>query len=98
MVSCSVSSVLFAHHLSLQIRYPVTNQPRSVNTRYRMTGPGMMAGGFNQKGPQRVVNKPKKPKSKKDEKKSNGDEDEAEKKTILKDGGDEKKDDKTENG
>lgn len=43
-----------------------------------------LAPGLNQKAPQRIVAKTKKPKTKKDGKKD-GEEQEAEKKTILKD-------------
>lgn len=82
-----------------QIRYPVNQrQARGMGARYRVTGAsGVMAGGFNQKGPQRIASKQKKLKPKKDEKKSISEEDEAEKKTILKER-DENPDDKIENG
>lgn len=59
---------------------------------------GTLAGGFNQKGSQRYVNKQKKQKPKKDEKKTSSDDEVTEKKTILKDDGGEKHDGKNENG
>lgn len=95
-------SIWFAHLIASQIRYPVNQRlSRGGGNRYRVPGPpaGMPVGGFNQKAPQRMVNKQKKPKPKKEDKKSSGEEDEAEKKIILKDEeNDEKQDDKTENG
>lgn len=72
-----------------------------MNNRYRVTGAGgVLPGGFNQKGiAQRFVNKQKKPKPKKEVKKTTKeDEDDAEKKTILKDEVDEKEVEKKENG
>lgn len=76
-----------------------------MNTRFRAPGTGpMMTGGFNQnqKGTQRFVSKQKKPKSKKEGVKKTANEaedDETEKKTILKDEEADKKEDETnENG
>lgn len=86
-----------------QIRYPINQRsPRGVNTRYRVNVPGaMLPAGFNQKNPQRFANnKPKKQKPKKDVKKpaKEGEEDESEKKAVVKDDEAEKEQEKTENG
>lgn len=83
----------------MQIRYPINNRtPRGVNNRFRVgASPGIIAGAFNQKGTQKFVAKPKKPKQKKETKKSedeNGEE--SEKKSILKD--EDKEEEKHENG
>lgn len=57
----------------------------------------MLAVGFNQKGGQRYGSKQKKQKPRKDGKKTASDDEETEKKTILKDEAD-KHDDNKENG
>lgn len=83
-------------HFLVQLRYPVTQRtPRTGVTNTRFRAPG--SSGFNEKGTQRFVKQQKKQKPKKEAKKSVGDEDETEKKTILKEG-EEKPEEKKENG
>lgn len=73
------------HHL--QIRYPINQKfAKGTGNRYRFGAPGTLAT-FNQKSTNRFANKKKSPKPKKDANKA--DEENVEKKTILKD---EKKD------
>lgn len=88
-----------------QVRYPINQKApnRVAPNRYRGPGaPGTLTTGFNQKTPQRFIAKPKKQKPiKKDTKKTTKDgedeeEEDVEKKTILKDGV-EKEDEKPEN-
>lgn len=75
--------------MSFKIRYPINQRsPRVTNTRYRVGGTGVvLPGGYNQKSVPRLANKPKKQKPKKDVEKKTADgedEEETEKKTILK--------------
>lgn len=76
---------LFNFNLFRQIRYPI-NQ-RGVQIRYRPTD-GTSTSSFNLKGPQRFPTKQKKPKVKKEANNKPSDEcddNDSEKKTILKD-------------